>query len=207
MQQAEDSVSRLFVDLKNAKGGAEQQLWNVFFKQLVAEARKRLKGAKRRVEDEEDVASSVFASLCRDAAAGRFDAIDNRLDLWRLLLAMTHRKAIDLRRRENRAKRGGRETRGDSVFVNGTAEQQRRGMDSLVGETLTPEFIAIMGEEIERLTSLLHDDSLRTVMQLRFEGRSTQEIADQMDVCTRTIDRKLRLIRQHWSAETYSQIQ
>ena len=39
--------------------------------------------------DEEDVALSVFASLCRGAQCGNFKKLTDREDLWALLLVMT----------------------------------------------------------------------------------------------------------------------
>jgi ECF sigma factor len=75
-------------------------------------------GATRRgpgaVEDEEDAALSAFDSCCRAATEGRFPCLDDRDDLWRLLVAITERKATDQMRRARRLKRAGPEARGDN---------------------------------------------------------------------------------------------
>ena len=66
--------------------------------------------------DEEDVAVSVFNGLCKGAAAGRFDQLHSRDDLWSLLVAIAGKKAADQIRRQTSQKRGGKDLRGESVF-------------------------------------------------------------------------------------------
>src|SRR5262249_36398416 len=61
----------------------------------------------RRAADEEDVALSALASFCRGAEQGRFPRLEDRDDLWALLVVIAARKAVDLRQREGRQKRGG----------------------------------------------------------------------------------------------------
>ena len=59
--------------------------------------------------DEEDIAGSVMESLLRAAQKGRFPDLADRHDLWRLLLRITVRKVVDLKRRESRKRSvGGR---------------------------------------------------------------------------------------------------
>src|SRR5262245_8965717 len=93
--------------LKAGEPAAAQPLWEGYYRRLVGLARAKLRGAPRRAADEEDVALSAFDSFCRGAAAGRFPRLGDRDDLWRLLLTVTARKAIDLRQHEARQKRGG----------------------------------------------------------------------------------------------------
>ena len=50
--------------------------------------------------DEEDVALSAFDSFCRGAQRGRFPQLDDRDNLWRLLVVITSRKAVDLAQHE-----------------------------------------------------------------------------------------------------------
>jgi hypothetical protein len=57
--------------------------------------------------DQEDVALSAFDSFCRNAEEGRFPHLDDRDNLWRLLVVITARKASKLVRAEGRLERGG----------------------------------------------------------------------------------------------------
>jgi hypothetical protein len=47
-------------------------LWERYFRRLVALARKKLQGARRRERDDEDVGLSAFDSFCRRAMRGKF---------------------------------------------------------------------------------------------------------------------------------------
>src|SRR5262245_65329915 len=86
---------------------AAQKLWESYFQRLVALARAKLRGVPRRAADEEDVALSAFESFCRGAQHGRFPQLHDRNNLWRLLVVITSRKALNLAQHEGRKKRGG----------------------------------------------------------------------------------------------------
>src|SRR5689334_22900261 len=103
---APGSVANWLVLLKEGDSAAAQALWERYFPRMVALARKRLQGARRREADEEDVALSAFDSFWRGAREGRFPHLTDRDDLWRLLVVITARKALDLLERQGRKKRG-----------------------------------------------------------------------------------------------------
>lgn len=70
-----NSVSMWIRDLKSGDDAVADQLWNRYFSRLVGLARKHLGKQPRRVADEEDVALSVFKSLCRGTENGNFSGI------------------------------------------------------------------------------------------------------------------------------------
>src|ERR1700676_382215 len=111
------SVTHWVGQLKAGERDAAQQLWEAYFRRLVGLARKKLQGAKVRTADEEDVALSAFDSFCRGAEHGRFPQLGDRNDLWRLLVVITGRKAIDLIQKEGRQKRGGGALLGESALL------------------------------------------------------------------------------------------
>src|ERR1043165_1882401 len=83
------SITRWIGQLKAGDPVAAQLLWERYFRRLVGLARKKLDGAPRRMADEEDVALSAFDSFCRGAEHGRFPRLEDRDDLWRLLVVIT----------------------------------------------------------------------------------------------------------------------
>lgn len=195
-----DSQSVSFF-LQNLKGGdhdAARELWDRYFQQLLSAARKRLGSVPRRVADEDDVAQSVFLSLCRGAAQGRFPKLDDRNDLWQVLLVLTRDKVVGQIRRNTRQKRGGGDVRGDSVFCK--SSEAAAGFDQILNDKPGPEFLAALNEEFCHLMDVL-PDNLRQVALLRFEGYTNEEIAEQIGMTTRSIERKLRLIRDRWTTE------
>ena len=196
------SVTGWIGQLKAGDQRAAQELWERYFDRLVRVARKKLGSAPRRAADEEDVVLSAFHTLCRGAERGRFPKLHDRDDLWRLLVVITARKAVDQLRRANRVKHGGGKLLGESAVQGpGEASSKRFGMDQLIGTEPTPEFAALVAEEYRRLLDCLDDATLRSVALWKMEGYTADEIAKRLGCVTRTAERKLRAIRTIWSKE------
>src|SRR5262249_54931477 len=88
-------IERLRAGDPAASSDATARLWSRYFGALVRLARTRLPDSARRASDEEDIALSAFDSFCRSGAAGRFPALEDRDDLWRVLATITLRKVRD----------------------------------------------------------------------------------------------------------------
>ncbi len=193
---SDGSVTRWIDQLPLGDAAAVKVLWERYFRRLVGLARKKLGDAPRRMADEEDVALSAFDSFCRNAEAGRFPDLADREGLWRILVVMTARKAGHLRRDETRLKRGG----GRVDDVEGGEGGERR-LEEIISREPDPETAALAAEEHRRLVAALGDDDLRLVAQRRMEGDSVEEIAARLGYATRSIKRKLQLIREIWERE------
>lgn len=195
-----NSVTNWIKELKSGDGEAARQLWNRYFQRLVEVAGRKLGGAARRMADEEDVALSVLQALCEGAAAGRFEQLENREDLWSLLVAITSKKAIDQVRRQTSRKRGAGEVRGNSIFATADGDA---GFEQVIAEQPTPEFIALMSEEHSRLLDMLRDEAQREIVRYRLAGYSNEEIASKVGISLRSVERKLNVIRDAWSKELH----
>lgn len=194
---SEGSVTRWFRDLEQGCPEAAQQLWDRYSARLIELARRRLRNATR-VVDEEDIAITVFETIWRAASEGRFADLRNRDELWWLLVLVTKQKAFDQMRRERRQKRGGGQVVGETDAGRADAPFQ---LDEVLGTEPTPEFLVIMDEEQRRLLGLLRDDRLRSIAVRRIQGYTCDEIASQLDISTRTVTRKLNLVRLRWQRE------
>lgn len=196
------SVTEWLVDLKAGDREAAEKLWQRYFSRLVHLARNRLGGIARGVADEEDVALSALKSFYAGTARNQFPQLDDRDNLWQILVTLTVRKAADLATRERCAKRGGGMVRVQPAhrqFDNSSAATS--GFDQIIGQDPTPEMAAILSEECDRLFNLLGDESLGTVARWKMEGHTNAEIAAKLGTVTRTVERKLRLIRSIWQKE------
>jgi DNA-directed RNA polymerase specialized sigma24 family protein len=180
-------------------GEAVDRLCRHYFDDLVRLARTRLRDAPRAVADEEDAALSALGSFCKGAPLGRYPHLNDRDDLWRLLVVITERKAFDQAQRERRQKRGGGKILSTSDLVD--ADQEGREIAWVTLREPTPEFVALMADECGRLLGRLRDDSLREVARLRMEGYTNEEIADRLGCSLRSVARKLELIRRTWDGE------
>jgi DNA-directed RNA polymerase specialized sigma24 family protein len=200
----DQSVTQWLRRLELGDEEAARRLWERYFEQLVTLARKELGNSPRRVADEEDVALSVFRCLFDGARRGQFSHLASRCELWQLLVALTAHKIIDRKRLAKRRKRGGGGVRGDSVFQKSASASGGAGFDQIIGDDPTPDFLAMMVEEHQRLMDLLPNDTLRSVASRRMEGYQNEEIARELGLSRRSIERKLQRIRQAWLAEVES---
>jgi DNA-directed RNA polymerase specialized sigma24 family protein len=195
-----NSVTHWISKLKAGDHAAAQKLWEAYFHRLVGMARKKLNGTRRRVADEEDVALSAFDSFCRGAENGRFPSLNDRDNLWHLLVVITERKARYLAVHEGRQKRGGGKVQGESAWAETANDSSAgRGLERIVDREPTPDFAAQIAEEYRRLLALLPDRDLQSVAQWKLEGYSNEEIAAKLSCAVRSVQRKLRVIRSCWS--------
>ena len=195
---SQNSITHLITQLKGGEEAAAHDLWDRYFRKLTDLAKRRLKAHPRRAADEEDVVISVFDSLCDGAARGRFDQLTDRQDLWRLLLAITRQKAVDVIRRENRKKRGGGAVRGESIFDSDV--DAPNSIEELISAAPTPDLLVMIEEQHEQLLAKLRSDDLRLIANRKLEGYSNREIAEELGVVERTIRRKVNLIMDEWAA-------
>jgi hypothetical protein len=152
------------------------------------------------LSDEEDVALSVFQSICRGAAEGRLKDLSNRDELWWLLLRLTKQKVTDHTRRELAEKRGGGTVRSEADFY-GSPSEGFASIEFLISREPTPDFVVMLEEQQQHLLGLLRNDQLRIIAIGRIEGKTTAELAEQLALTTRSIERKLQLIRNTWASE------
>lgn len=196
-----DNVTDWIHQLTQGDELAAQRIWERYYGQLLSLARRKLSRSRRRTADEEDVVLSAFNSFCEGVAAGRFPRLDDRHDLWKVLLTLTARKAAGQMRRERARKRGGGAVRGESVFRMGRGSKQNLGINQVLGAEPTPAFAALVTDECEQLMASLDDESLRAIALLKLEGYTNEEMAQELGCGLRTVERKLARIRDKWARE------
>ena len=197
-----EEVTQWILDLAKGDEMAADKIWCQYFEKLMRHARSKLYGMPLRAFDEEDVALSAMNSFYQGMAENKFDSLRDRDDLWKLLLTITTRKAYRQMRKHYSEKRGGGRVRGDSVFTQGDGEEQTDGIGCVLGTEPTPEFAAEVMENFHSLLHQLDDATLRQVALMTLEGYTIKEIAEKLSYSTRSIDRKLALIREIWTEES-----
>jgi DNA-directed RNA polymerase specialized sigma24 family protein len=187
--------------LKEGDPVAAQQLWDIYFGRMVNAARLKLHGVPGRMADEEDVALSAFKSFCRGARDGRFLQVLEHEDPWPLLLALTTHKAVDLVRHERRIKRGGARRVSLEPDAPNMSPGEEGPLAQVVGREPDPRSTFETAEECQELLDRLSDTLLRAIALWRIEGFTTEEIAVKLGCASRTVERKMQLIRRLWRAE------
>jgi RNA polymerase sigma factor (sigma-70 family) len=192
----DNDVTRWLHLLEAKDQQAIQKLWELYFRRLLAVARKKLGALPRTARDEEDVALSAFASFCRGVAQRQFQQLENRHDLSQVLVLVTTRKALDQIAHERRSCRDHRRT----------AAQPSGGPDEnfllhdLVSREPAPGFAAEVADQCRQLLADLPDEQFRQIVLAKMEGHRNAEIAAQLGLSDATIERRLALVRDTWEA-------
>ena len=139
------------------------------------------------MQDEEDVAN---------IAAGEFPELDQ---LWRLLVVITTRKAAVVIEKDHRQKRGSGDGRGDSAVMSCENEGGGPGgFDQLESEKMPPDIATVMADQTRQLLASLPDETAQRIAALKIDGFTHQEIADRLSINTRTVEQRLKQIRELW---------
>ncbi len=179
------SVSHWLEGLREGNSVAAQELWNRYFARLATIAQARLASLSRD-QSGEDVALSALKSVMIGVRDNRYPELADRNSLWPLLVTITARKSITEQRRQLARKRSR------------AAECRFEDLQDYIGVEPSPEFAVEVADELERLVLRLDDPSLRRIVEMKLAGFSHEEIAEECGCSTRTVIRKLKLIRKEW---------
>jgi hypothetical protein len=198
---AEDShsITRMIEKLRSEKHGEFDQaaaaIWTRYFSDLLHLARRNLSPGLRQREDEDDLLQSVYKSFCLRQRDGQFD-LEDRADLWSLLVKITRNKA------RNVAVRHGRKRRDYRRESHPTEKADTGGSDyeplDVAGPGAAPYDQMIFGEALQQIAAL--DESLQKLALWKLAGFTNEEIASEkmMHCALRTVERKLNRIREIW---------
>jgi len=194
------SVTEWIALLKVGDQSVALPLWQRYFERLIRLASRKLAGLNPRVSDENDAVNEVFFALLQGIQHGRFPDLQDRQDLWQILIMLTERQAIRIRRHERAEKRGGLVLHGESGFEPGSSECN--GIEQVLGAEPTPAFAVLCAEGLAlRLASLQHDPDLIQIARDKLSGYSNVEIASRLGSSLRSVERNLSRIRQIWNQD------
>ncbi|TWU33872.1 ECF-type sigma factor [Novipirellula artificiosorum] len=192
---SDDPITEWIGELRGANEAAADKIWNHYWTQLCAAARRKLRSDSRPLYDEEDAALSAFNSFANGLAAGRFPKLNDRESLLRLLLVITGRKVRQRHRYDQQQKRDVRQTMTGSVFMTDADDAAALGVNHIKAREPTPEFVASFTETCDRFFKRLGDPQLQEIAVLRMEGYNDGEIAKHLDCSRSTVQRRLEIVR------------
>jgi DNA-directed RNA polymerase specialized sigma24 family protein len=174
-------------------------------------ARRRLRQAQIPEADysDEDLIQSSYGSLAEDIIIDKITSIEGADELLKMLRRIMIDKVMAARDRMNALKRGGagvqrRHGKGPDSEPPNHAPRPRDPVQSLDDFSLShsglsrDEVQGIFSDTVVELLRLL-DNKHQRVALMRVKGHTIAEIAEEMRVTTRTIDRRLQAIRVIWS--------
>ena len=188
------SVTRMIHQLKADDSRAAADIWQRFFTRLLPLARLRLRGLSDRGVDEEDLLVSVFDRFFQAASANRFPQLNDRDDLWQILLMLTDHKVSEQYRKSHAQKRGG----GLIVSMEAVSEGGAAHWMDLADREPPPEYVAAFNDNLAQAIAKLDEERTRNVAILKLEGYENREIAERLGIGLSSVERKLRVIREAW---------
>lgn len=194
MQDSSSWLGRLAAGDMNAA----EDLWRHFFTRLHAYAETRLRGLPPGLGEADDVAMSVFKSVCRMIQRRTLPSVRDPEHLWPFLAVIAARKVARLVRRA-RPNRQGRQIRESDLGPLDVADDEVPLLDKTIGREPSPELVAAMrdlwAELFHRLEAGADGVQLRAIAELWLQGQTVPQIAAAVEMSERTIARKLQKIR------------
>jgi RNA polymerase sigma-70 factor (ECF subfamily) len=174
-----DSTADLVARLRAGDPDAAEQLFTQYAQRLTWLAEQHLSRRLAGRLDGEDVVQSVFRTFFRRNARDEFQ-INSANQMWRLLVQITLRKARAKARHHTAGQRDARAEAG--------------GGDAWVADVLSrepgPDEAAVLIDLLETLLQELRPQHGQ-VLELRLQGHSAAEIAEQLGVTRQTVYRIL----------------
>ena len=169
---------------------AADEIVDRYLSRLTALARTRLSPKMRRRVDPEDVVQSAYRSFFRNAADDRY-VLERSGDLWRLLAAIMMNKLHGQVEFHSAKKRAiGKE---ESMLAAGGGASSVINPGAFAHQPSTTEMLGLT-EELERTMTEL-PAAHRRILELRLQGHSVTEIAEDIERSERTVRRALENIR------------
>jgi RNA polymerase sigma factor (sigma-70 family) len=201
MDASPGSVTRCIQQLKAGDLDAFEKIWQHYFEELLEVARGVMRQRKKwSIVDEDDIVQNALLSVCRGFPKNKsYENVNSRESLWPILVAITKFKVADNFRRENAAKRGAGRVVSEANLERKDDNSTRVGLAQLVAdEAPRPQDIAEMSEQLTILMGLLPRDDLKQIARLHLEGWKNHQIAEELEISTRSVERKLALVRDAW---------
>lgn len=192
------SVTIWVEQLKEGEQIALQKVWERYFQKLIGLARYRLNASPKAIADEEDVVCSAFNSFWFGLENGHFPKLQDRDDLWQVLMLLTARKATNFLKFEKRQKRGGGNVLSESAL---SPDEVGPFFESVISSEPDPAFVTQMIEDYDALLNSLKVDQLQNVAIWKMEGLTNKEIAGKLGCVESTVERRLRSIRAIWNSQ------
>jgi hypothetical protein len=186
------SISVLLPGVLSRDQEAIRLLWHRFAARLIGLAQARLGRHPDQLVDGADVANDAYARFVelmgRPDAKTRFNRLENREQIWRVLARITVWEALDWVPTHPPV----HEAVGAEV------------LEQVAGTEPEPDFGIRICEEVEHLIGTLHGrnsgqtERLRRLARLKMNGRTNHEAARELNCCVAQVELLLRHIRETW---------
>lgn len=174
------------------KNSQESQILANYLPKLLRLAERNLSNQLRQKVDADEVGATVVRTVVRQARAGKLQ-IEESDDFWRLLVAITLNK---VRKKANYWKRAKRDISREMPVAPDGPQLEELAIDyDSVSSDPTEEQGQAFNDLLERMNDCL-DEKCQQVLSAKLQGKSNIQIAEELELSTKTIGRYLKKIQQ-----------
>jgi RNA polymerase sigma factor (sigma-70 family) len=137
----------------------------------------------------EDAVADAWTKVCEILKNSQVQTIRGSFEFWRRFYTILRREIHAEHKRSTATKRAERQHRQ-------VGDPGEPPLDSLWAHLPPQEALVMAQLEIEDLIAYLEDPQLQEILKLRLREYTVDEIADFLDVSSRTIERRLKEIRE-----------
>lgn len=159
-------------------------LFNFYIERLRGYVVARLSHRDRGEGIEDDLSSEIMNCLWFDLSGGRFLNVIDREELWFAIMRIAKSRIIDRRRYVGRMRRAIIKTISWSTGINA---ETRSEIDQF-----------IVFDAWKLFTESLEDQQLKELVRMKMDGLTSDTAAEQLGLVPRTVQRKLKIIRELW---------
>jgi RNA polymerase sigma factor (sigma-70 family) len=197
----EDEWRRLLRGLIDGDQESFAAFWDRYGERLNRLANGRLPRHMQRRIESDDVVQSVCRTFFRRMREGRLD-LRKHQQIWPLLCAITLNKVrMQIRYQLQDKRHPGREV----PLGPADGESQHSRPFDVAEEGVDPQQAVAFAEQLERILGRL-DKEQRQIIELRLEGCNGEEIADRLNISTRTVRRITSRIREQLAHDLLSDL-
>jgi RNA polymerase sigma-70 factor (ECF subfamily) len=188
------SVESFVNSLRRGDPETVRKVFDSYVDRLVALARKRISQRLASRIDAEDIVQSVFRTFFHRAQQGQF-TITAEDDVCKMLARITVHKTF----RQIAHHQAGKRDAGREV---GRGDDEQDVVLNLASREPSPEEAAELLDQLEHFLAQLRPED-RQILELRMQGFSTLEIAQQLGITDRKIRRLMERIRGLANRDTF----
>lgn len=182
---------------------AYREVWAEYYAKLRSLVARKLTELPQLISKESDIAVQAMHQFLAGTAAGRFRQLSDQDAIWRLLRTIAIRKINDELKYARARKRGGAGKASERFGVrlqqccatSASIEQLQDQKSNTADDRL------VVDDLFQHLLAKLPDDLARRIILMRLQGSSSVEIAVQLDLSTRSVQRRLKEIERWWTTE------
>lgn len=194
MQSDDGSVTGFLRDARLGRVLAIERLTDKYLGRLERFAKSRMSPSIRQVEDEQDVAINVLNEFFVGILNGKYDGLQDRKQLWRLLAKITVCRVIDHYEKYHAHKRGGGMTQNFG-FSSDSSSSDFSAISQISIDEIDPQLSVGLKDSYERLLDGLDESRDQKIVQLTLEGLDNRAIAKRLGTSERNVRYRLDAIQ------------